>query len=245
VLACGLVAFVVASNVSQVNLTNRAASTVPRAAAPSPTPPSMQDVGRDALTRVVTVEAERTSDESLGTGWLIDSHCDYVTNAHVVHGEQAVRITDRTDHVHDAVVAGIDEADDIAVVHCTDGYSPGAPLPLDGNTINTSPLAVVVIASSRATGQNDITLETITAVHQDVPLASTDQRSDPSAPTLYHDMLDLTGNKVYQGNSGGPLLDPGGRVVGILTLSNPDIAEAYAIPLSRVLAELTTFEAKA
>ena len=52
-------------------------------------------------------------------------------------------------------------------------------------------------------------------------------------------MLHLQGARIYEGNSGGPVLDAAGQVVGILTLASPTAPDAYAIPISRVLAELT------
>ncbi|MBV8444975.1 MAG: serine protease, partial [Candidatus Dormibacteraeota bacterium] len=111
--------------------------------------------------------------------------------------------------------------------------------------LSTTPAPVVVLASSRATGQSDLTLESLTALHQDVPLSNSDTQTDPQAPSVYDDMLDLTGARIYQGNSGGPVLDASGKVVGIVTLSSPGTAEAFAIPLSRVLAELQSFERRA
>jgi hypothetical protein len=40
------------------------------------------------------------------------------------------------------------------------------------------------------------------------------------------------------------VLDDSGRVVGIVTLASPSGAQAYAIPISRVLGELTEFAAR-
>jgi S1-C subfamily serine protease len=57
-------------------------------------------------------------------------------------------------------------------------------------------------------------------------------------------MLVLDGQMIYAGNSGGPVLDGSGRVVGILTLASKSSAEAYAIQLSRVLSELMAFAAR-
>ena len=67
------------------------------------------------------------------------------------------------------------------------------------------------------------------------------RRAAPGAPSVYHDMLHIAGARVFQGNSGGPVLDGGGEVVGIVTLASPNAADAYAIPAARVLAELATF----
>ena len=52
-------------------------------------------------------------------------------------------------------------------------------------------------------------------------------------------MLQLEGERIYEGNSGGPVLERLGQVVGILTLASPSSPDAYAIPISRVIGELT------
>jgi S1-C subfamily serine protease len=52
-------------------------------------------------------------------------------------------------------------------------------------------------------------------------------------------MLHLTGARIYEGNSGGPVLDAQGQVIGIVTLAASTSApDAYAIPISRVLTYL-------
>ena len=242
VLGAGLVAFFVAGSVTHVDVAKLRPMSVPPAATPSPTATSIVNVGRNVLSSVVTVEAERASDEALGTGWLFDTRGDFVTNAHVIEGQLSVRITDRQAHTHVAVVVGIDTNADIAMVRSTDGFA-GTPLPLNSTPLSGIPLDVVALASSRATGQGDITTERVALLHQDVPLQNTEVQ--PGSPTVYHDMFDLEGARIYQGNSGGPVLDRTGAVVGIITLASPSGTDSFAIPITRVIAELAQFAAKA
>ena len=51
-------------------------------------------------------------------------------------------------------------------------------------------------------------------------------------------LLSRRGARIYEGNSGGPVLDAAGQVIGIVTLASPSAPDAYAIPISRVIAEL-------
>jgi len=242
VIAIGLTAFEVTLHVTTIDAGRLRPFPLPPTTAAPATPAPLADVGRAALSRVVTIEADRTNEEALGTGWLFDTHGDFVTNAHVVQGALTVRITDRHAHTHLAVVIATDVAMDIALVRSADGFS-GTPLPLDPSVIAT-PLAVVDLASSRATGHDDITTAEVTDSRQQVPLEPGEVQPGSAAPSVYHDMLALSGAQVFQGNSGGPVLDARGDVVGILTLASPTLPQSYAIPLARVIDELNQFAAR-
>jgi S1-C subfamily serine protease len=242
-LLVGVVAFLATVNRTEV------ARTAPSAHLPAATEvvatssPSIDDVARAVLARTVTIEALGSNDEGLGTGWLIDAKGDFVTNAHVVQGQLAVRIRGRDGSSHVGTVVGVDRALDIAVVRSRDGF-PGAPLAPLTTLLSGLPQPVVVIASSHATGHGDITDETATGVQSDVPVTGDTVTGQPPVTTDYHDMLVLDGQTIYPGNSGGPVIDSTGRVVGILTLASKSTTEAYAIQVSRVIAELRTFTAR-
>jgi len=242
-IAMGLVAFSVSARLTAVDTSRLTPVTAPPAATASASPRPLADIGRMALNRVVTVETDRSNEEALGTGWLFDTHGDFVTNAHVIAGALTVRLTDRAAHTHVAVVLGTDVALDIAVLRSSDGFA-GTPLPVETAPVTAVPVAVVDVASSRATGHDDITMASLSQTGQDVPLEPGEVPAGSNAPSVYHNMLALTGAKVYQGNSGGPVLDGAGRVVGILTLASPNEPSSYAIPIASVLGELTQLAAK-
>jgi serine protease Do len=242
-LLVGVVAFLATVNRTEV------ARTAPPARPPAvtevvPTPSlSIDDVARAVLGRTVTIEALGNNSEGLGTGWLIDVKGDFVTNAHVVQGQLAVRIRGRDGSSHVGTVMGVDRDLDIAVVRSRDGF-PGVPLAPLTTLLSGLPQPVVVIASSHATGHGDITFESATGVQSNVPVTSDTITGQPPVTTDYHDMLVLNGGIIYPGNSGGPVLDSSGQVVGILTLASKSSAQAYAIQVSRVIAELRSFAAR-
>ena len=242
VAATAAIAFPVAAHFASIDSQAVHPATPPPAAPPSSSPVSMQDVGRLALNRVVTVESDRAAQEALGTAWLFDDKGDFVTNAHVVAGSLTVRITDRSAHTLVATVLGSDDANDVAVLRVAGGFA-GPALPVRTAVLPELPAPVVDCASSRATGHDDLTVASLSKRGQDVPLEPGEVPAGAGTPSVYHDMLTLTGARVYQGNSGGPVLDAGGQVVGILTLASPNQPESFAIPITRVLAELKQYAA--
>jgi serine protease Do len=243
-IAAGLVAFLVTTHVAAIDPNTIAPVGTPIATSPTPTPPPLTDVGRADLGSVVTVEVDvdLSTEESLGTGWIFDSEGDIVTNAHVVEGHSAIRVTDREDHTELAVVLGTeyDENADIALLRPMSHLS-GTPLPVDDTAIARVPLSAIVLASSTATGKTDMTPETVVGLDAEVPLAGNGGQQSQAAPAVYDGMMHLQGARIYEGNSGGPLLDAAGQVIGVLTLASPTSADAYAIPISRVLSELTAW----
>jgi len=243
-LAAGLAGFLVANQVAQVNPGRVAPVSLPPASAPTPSPPLLTDIGRDDLASVVTVEAELESgaEESLGTGWIFDKLGDVVTNAHVINGDDTLRVTDRTGHIYVARLVQSSESSDLALLRVT-GTLTGTPLPVDARTLTAVPAGVLTLASSRATGHGDMTAETLIGLDDDVPLQGTGIEAGQSLPQEYDDMLHLEGARIYEGNSGGPVLDAAGQVIGIITLASPSTADSYAIPISRVLSMLNQWVA--
>jgi S1-C subfamily serine protease len=190
----------------------------------------------------VTIESLTSTAEAFGTGWLFDNKGDFVTNDHVVAGAQSIRIRDRTGTAHDAVVVNADRAADIAVVRSTDGFT-GVPLTV-GTSGASNGTPVVAIASPRATGHDDITYEDVEGQAQSVPVVGGNvDPSQATTTTVYTDMLEIAGSRIYPGNSGGPVLDSSGQVVGIVTLAGKHGNVAYAIPIARVIGEVRAFAA--
>jgi serine protease Do len=243
-LVAGLAGLLVAHSFTQISPAGVAPVHPPAASAPTPAAPILGDVGRNDLASVVTVEAElqNGSEESLGTGWIFDSQGDVVTNAHVVSGSNALRVTDRADHTHVARLLQSSASNDLALIRVI-GTLAGTPLPVDPSLLTTVPLDVVTLASSRATAHADWTEEVLKGIHASAPFTGSGAAAGQPSPPVYSDMLYLIGNRIYEGNSGGPVLDAQGRVIGIITLASPTGTEAYAIPISRVISELRAWVA--
>jgi putative serine protease PepD len=246
VAALSVIAFLITLRLTSVDESALARFRPPPLATPaeSATALPLGVVAERALPSVVTIEVETDQGEEFGTGWLFDSKGDFVTNYHVIAKRNVVRIVDRRDTVHAADVVGQSVSEDIAVIRSRDGFH-GDALTVDRATPPV-PEPVVVLASRKATGQTDETYETLDRLHQPVPVQGDVDLTPGSdgGQIVYSDMMVLRDTKIYRGNSGGPVLDPRGRVVGIVTLASQSTPQAFAIPIGTVLADLVGFAAR-
>lgn len=198
-------------------------------------------VAERALASVVTVEVDTDRGERFGTGWLLDARGDIVTNNHVISRQRQVRVVDRGGNAHSAAVVGFDSLQDVAVLRAA-GQWAGAPLTVAAGAAVVGE-AVVVLAAARATDHGEVTAETVAKLHD--PIIVNPEPGDPTIGDIqYQDMTVLSGAQIYQGNSGGPVLDGQGQVVGIIAATSASLLEGYAIPVARVIDELRAFAAR-
>lgn len=158
---------------------------------------------------------------SLGSGFVIDATQGYiVTNYHVIGMADEIRVTFHDDQVVDAKLIGHDEKTDIAVLK----VDPTS-LDLTGTTFGDSDSMRVgdwVVAIGNPFGLGG----TVTA-----GIVSARQRDINSGP--YDDYLQ-TDASINRGNSGGPMFNMQGEVIGINTAiyspSGGSVGIGFAIP---------------
>jgi hypothetical protein len=185
---------------------------------------TVESVVKLALPSVLRVTGTLANNQqSTGTGFVIKATSDFayvVTNDHVVHGAANVTLSTQDGTQLPAITIQEDGADDLAVIKVA---QPSPSLPALGwGDSNTAQLGENVVAIGFALGlQGEPTISTgiISALHRDVGQAW---------PYLQHTAA------INHGNSGGPLLDLNGDVVGINTLLDENAQSIYfAIPSSR------------
>jgi S1-C subfamily serine protease len=141
---------------------------------------------------------------ALGSGFVIDKHGDIVTNDHVVQGGRRIRIGFSNGATYAAHVVGADPSSDVAVVRANVPSSALHPLQFDNSS------AVQVGDSVYAIGNpfgldRTMTAGIVSATGRDI--------GAPNGLTIPNAIQ--TDAPINHGNSGGPLLDARGRVVGI------------------------------
>ena len=152
---------------------------------------------------VVTVVANEDDSSSVGTGVIMTSDGYILTNAHVISGAESCWIALDIGVTYDVELVGYDVRQDLAVLKAVDAHD------LPAATFGDSDLAVVgdtVYAIGNPLGlelRGTLTNGIISAVNRDVVLGG-------NSMTLLQ-----TNAALNNGNSGGPLINIYGQVIGI------------------------------
>jgi putative serine protease PepD len=167
------------------------------------------------------------SSQAEGSGFVYDDQGDIVTNAHVVDGETAIKVRFQTGKVVNATLVGKDESTDIAVIKVD---VPSADLhPLSIGTSKNVQVGQTVAAIGSPFGLPEtMTAGIVSAVDRTI-----------TAPNNYSISGAIqTDAAINHGNSGGPLLDASGNVIGvnaqIESNSNDNAGVGFAIPIDAI-----------
>jgi S1-C subfamily serine protease len=226
--------------------------TVQRVTAPRPSPAgTARDAGADRLNGTTALNDEAVyravepgvvdvaanlrylQETAKGTGFVIDAAAGLIlTNNHVINGATSVTVTPVTSgRSYPARILGYDRADDVALLQIR-----GAPR-LRAVTIGSSARARVgtlVLAIGNEGGQGGSpTVAPGVISSLDRTIIASDQSSGLTE-TL--DGMLQTSADIRPGDSGGPLADADGRVIGIDTAAGGStVRSGYAIPIDRAM----------
>jgi len=148
--------------------------------------------------------ASKQKVRALGSGFVIDRRGDILTNDHVVQGATAIRVGFNGGASYPATVVGADPSTDLAVVRV---HAPASVLhPLTFADSNRIQVGDQVFAIGNPFGlDGTMTAGIVSSIGRDI--LAPNGLSIPSAIQ--------TDAPINHGNSGGPLLDRFGRVVGV------------------------------
>ncbi len=136
---------------------------------------------------------------SVGSGFIISEDGYILTNAHVVAGTDTVRVKLTTKREYPAKVIGADPYTDVALLKIG---ATGLPAVRTGNPAEMEPGEWVAAIGAPFGFENSVTVGVVSAKGRLLPNGS-------YVPFIQTDVA------VNPGNSGGPLFDTAGRVIGI------------------------------
>ena len=165
--------------------------------------------------------------EGLGSGFVIDKAGHIVTNFHVVEGAEDVAVNFSGDDQLRARVVGSDPSTDIAVLRIDTPARALTVLPL-GNSESVRVGDPVVAIGNPYGLERSATAGIVSALQREI--------QSPARFTI--DRVIQTDAAINQGNSGGPLLNARGQVIGVNTAifspSGGNIGIGFSIPINTV-----------
>ena len=139
-----------------------------------------------------------------GSGFVIDSSGDIVTNQHVVNGATAIKVTFQDGKTVKATLVGTDPSTDVAVIKVNVADSELHPLTFASSAAVQVGQAVAAIGSPFGLPET-LTSGIVSALNRTI-----------SAPNNYSISGAIqTDAPINHGNSGGPLLNASGQVIGV------------------------------
>ncbi|MBX7059948.1 MAG: trypsin-like peptidase domain-containing protein [Leptospirales bacterium] len=171
---------------------------------------------------VVSIVTAGGGQRSFGTGFIIDAAGIIVTNRHVVGGSRNVRVVLNDRREVNGVVLGADARSDVAVIRVSGEQNLKAAVIGDSDRMRVGDVAIAVGSPFGLDGT--FTTGVISAVRSAV---------DDTGRKLIQ-----TDASINQGNSGGPLLNLRGEVVGINQMiyspTGGNVGIGFAIPINQV-----------
>jgi S1-C subfamily serine protease len=172
--------------------------------------------------------------DSSGSGFVLDTEGHIVTNAHVVRDAEEIVVTFFDGYVANAKLVGVDDYSDLGVIEVDPSRATLVPVILgDSNSLQVGQR---VIAIGNPFGLNgSMTDGIISALDRSLLSA---QLLDPTYKPYNNPSIIQVDAAVNPGNSGGPLLNSYGEVIGITTAIRTENGGfqgiAFAVPVNTV-----------
>ncbi|HEY1513608.1 MAG TPA: trypsin-like peptidase domain-containing protein [Gaiellaceae bacterium] len=176
--------------------------------------------------------------QAAGTGMVLTSSGEILTNNHVIRGATTIKVViPGTGRSYSAKVVGYDVTADVAVLQAT-GAAHLRTVTRGTSTGLKAGQAVKAIGNAGGSGSLVSSTGTITALSRTIVV-----NDDAGGTSTLRNLIE-TNAELEPGDSGGPLLDAAGKVIGMDSAASVggggyrEIAstDGYAIPINRALA---------
>jgi S1-C subfamily serine protease len=151
-----------------------------------------------------------------GTGIVLTSNGEVLTNNHVINGAGSVRVTDiGNGKTYQATVVGYDESHDVAVLQLSGASGLRTAATGDSSTVKVGDSVVGLGNAGGVGGTPSAAAGSVTALGQSITA------SDESSGTTEQltGMIE-TNADIQSGDSGGPLVNAHGQVIGMDTAAS-------------------------
>ena len=202
------------------------------------TPASDAAVAARISPDIVDVNTITNSGAAAGTGMVVTSTGEVITNNHVISGATRISAYDvGNGRTYTARVIGYDRSQDVAVIQL-EGASGLATVPLgDSSTLQVGSGVITIGNAGGVGGTPSAAGGAVSALHQSITAGD---QYEPGNIERLKNVIQISGS-LQPGDSGGPLVS-GGKVVGMDTAASSRFSfqsaspgRGFAIPINQVL----------
>ena len=184
-----------------------------------------------------------------GTGIVLTSNGEVLTNNHVIDGATSIKVTDiGNGRTYTATVVGYDATQDVAVIQLQNASGLTTASLGDSSTVQTGDSVVALGNAGGKGGTPSVATGTVTALNQSITASDEGSGNSEQLTGLIETNADI-----QPGDSGGSLVNSYGQVIGMDTAastgtqvqsqSGQAAEQAYAIPINEALSIAKQIEA--
>jgi S1-C subfamily serine protease len=190
---------------------------------------------------IVTTNLAYENANAAGTGIVLTKTGEVLTNNHVIRGATTITvIVPATGRRYSASVMGYDIADDVALIKMNDAAGLAVATRGNSSTLRIGS-ATTAVGNANGGGRLIITKGRVTGLNRTITV-----NDDQGGQTQLSGLIE-TSARLVPGDSGGPLLDSGGRVIGMDAAGSATFAfetsDGYAIPINKAISLVKLMEA--
>ena len=184
-----------------------------------------------------------------GTGIVLTSNGEVLTNNHVIDGATSIKVTDvGNGRTYTAKVVGYDASQDVAVIQLQNASGLTVASLGDSSTVQTGDNVVALGNAGGKGGTPSVAAGTVTALNQSITASDEGSGNSEQLTGLIETNADI-----QPGDSGGSLVNAYGQVIGMDTAassgtqvqsqSSQTAEQAYAIPINEATSIARQIEA--
>jgi S1-C subfamily serine protease len=188
----------------------------------------------DINTTLASFSTPGVAGRAAGTGIVLTSSGEVMTNNHVIQNASTIRVTVGSSSTYDATVLGTDPSADVALLQLRGASGLPTATLADSSGLSVGQEVVAMGNALGRGGAPSVTAGTITGLGQSIVA-----RSGVGDGEHLHDLI-RTDASISPGDSGGPLVNADGQVIGMITAgadlrasSSTDVG--FAIPTDDAL----------